>query len=382
MKTAVIGIGRMGGRHSDNLACGAVKGAELTAVCDLDANVTRAAAEKYGVKGYSDYRKLIEDGAAEAVVVATPHYSHEEICAFALEHGIHVLVEKPIAVEADAARRLIEVAGRHSDAIFAIMYNQRTNPMYAYARELVGSGRLGKIQRADFTVTDWYRSQFYYDMNDWRASWSGEGGGTLINQCVHQLDLLQWILGMPGSVLCRSRTKGRNITTENDVTAVMNYGDFDCVFRASTHEIPGVNRLEIAGSKGSLTVNKKSMTVKLLRMDESEINGRSRRDYGNKEDKKYRTERKFYGIGNYLYDWRFGQQCRVLERFAEAVNGRDPSVLVARGEEGIYALELINAMNMSAWKRAEVALPVDGAEYSAILRGKIEEETNGRHTGK
>ena len=131
MKTAVIGIGRMGGRHADNLASGAVKGAELTAVCDLDANVTRAAAEKYGVKGYSDYRKLIEDGAAEAVVVATPHYSHEEICAFALEHGIHVLVEKPIAVEADAARRLIEVAGRHSDAIFAIMYNQRTNPMYA-----------------------------------------------------------------------------------------------------------------------------------------------------------------------------------------------------------------------------------------------------------
>ena len=374
MKTAVIGIGRMGGRHADNLASGAVKGAELTAVCDLDANVTRAAAEKYGVKGYSDYRKLIEDGAAEAVVVATPHYSHEEICAFALEHGIHVLVEKPIAVEADAARRLIEVAGRHSDAIFAIMYNQRTNPMYAYARELVGSGRLGKIQRADFTVTDWYRSQFYYDMNDWRASWSGEGGGTLINQCVHQLDILQWLLGMPEKIISRCKTAGREITTENDVTALFLYKDFDCVFTASTHELPGENRFVIVGSKGTLVITRHKAVCKFLKMDEKEVNARATRDYGNRKDKKYVKKRMYYGIGNYLTDALYGQQCNILRDFAAAVEKKDASLLRARGEEGLNALNIINAINASAWTGHTVDVPVDPEKYEKMLAEKIESE--------
>ena len=374
MRVAVIGVGRMGSRHADNFAKGAVPGAQLGAVCDIDPEVRAKAERKWRVNAYADFRDLIDSGDAEAVVVATPHYSHVEICKYALEHGLHTLVEKPIAVTAKDAAELISVADKHRDAIFAIMYNQRTNPLYAQAKRLVESGRLGKIIRADFTVTDWYRSQYYYDMNGWRASWSGEGGGTLINQCVHQLDLLQWILGMPQDVACKCRTVGRNITTENDVTALFGYGDFDCSFRASTHELPGVNRLEIAGTKGLLTVTRGMLTAKLLRMDESEINARSRRDYGNKEDKKYRTVRKFYGIGNYLCDAFYGQQCRVLRAFVAAAEKRDPSLLVARGEEGMGALSLINAMNMSAWTGAREAIPVDADAYAAALAEKIEQE--------
>ena len=221
MRVAVIGVGRMGSRHADNFAKGAVPGAQLGAVCDIDPEVRAKAERKWRVNAYADFRDLIDSGDAEAVVVATPHYSHVEICKYALEHGLHTLVEKPIAVTAKDAAELISAADKHRDAIFAIMYNQRTNPLYAQAKRLVESGRLGKIIRADFTVTDWYRSQYYYDMNGWRASWSGEGGGTLINQCVHQLDLLQWILGMPKDVACKCRTVGRNITTENDVTALV-----------------------------------------------------------------------------------------------------------------------------------------------------------------
>ena len=374
MRVAVIGVGRMGTRHADNFAKGAVRGAQLGAVCDIDPGVRAKAERKWRVKAYADFRELIDSGDVEAVVVATPHYSHVVICKYALERGLHTLVEKPIAVTAKDAARLISAADEHRDAIFAIMYNQRTNPLYAQAKRLVESGRLGRIVRADFTVTDWYRSQYYYDMNGWRASWSGEGGGTLINQCVHQLDLLQWILGMPRDVTCRCRTVGREITTENDVTALFGYGGFDCSFRASTHELPGVNRLEIAGTKGLLTVTRGMLTAKLMKMDESEVNARSRRDYGNKEDKKYRTVRRFYGVGNYLGDALYGQQCRVLRAFVAAAEKRDPALLVARGEEGMGALSLINAMNMSAWTGAREAIPVDADAYEAALAEKIEQE--------
>ena len=378
MRVAVIGTGRMGSRHAANLASGAVPGAQLAAICDIDPSVRAKAESKWGVKTFADHRELIDSGAADAVVVATPHYSHVEICSHAIEAGVHTLVEKPISVTAQSARQLIDVAHRHGDVIFGIVYNQRTNPLYARAKALVGSGQLGEIVRADFTVTDWYRSQFYYDMNGWRASWSGEGGGTLINQCVHQLDLLQWILGMPSEVTCKCRTVGRHISTENDVTALFGYDGFDCSFRASTHELPGVNRLEIAGTKGLLTVTRGMLTAKLLKMDESEINARSKRDYGNKEDKKYRTVRKFYGIGNYLFDWRMGQQCKVLRAFVRAAERHDPSLLVARGEEGMGALSMINAMNFSDWSGGKVSLPVDEGAYADALAAKIKEEMNGK----
>ncbi len=378
MRVAVIGVGRMGSRHADNLAKGAAPGAQLAAVCDIDPEVRRKAENKWRVKAYDDFRELVDSADVQAVVVATPHYSHTEICKYAIERGLHTLVEKPIAVTAKDAGELISCAKRHGDVIFAIMYNQRTNPLYAYAKRLVEGGELGRIVRADFTVTDWYRSQYYYDMNGWRASWSGEGGGTLINQCVHQLDLLQWILGMPKTVQCKCRTVGRKITTENDVTALFGYGDFDCSFRASTHELPGVNRFEIAGSKGLLTITRGMLSAKLLRMDESEINARSRRDYGNKADKKYRVVRKFYGIGNYLSDALYGQQCRALRAFVAAAEKRDPSLLVAKGEEGIRALSLINAMNMSDWTRTGAEVPVDADAYAAALEQKKEQERAAR----
>lgn len=374
MRVAVIGTGRMGSRHADNLAKGAVPGAQLGAICDTDPEVRANAERRWRVKAYADYRELVDSGDVQAVVVATPHYSHVEICKYAIEHGLHTLVEKPISVTVQDAEALVNTADRHGDVIFGIVYNQRTNPLYAYAKRLIAQGGLGRIVRADFTVTDWYRSQYYYDMNGWRASWSGEGGGTLINQCVHQLDLLQWILGVPKDVDCKCRTVGRNITTENDVTALFGYGDFDCSFRASTHELPGVNRLEIAGSKGLLTVTRGTLTAKLLKTDESEVNARSQRDYGNKADKKYRTIRKFYGLGNYLFDGLYGQQCRVLRAFVKAAEKRDPSLLVAGGEEGVAALSMINAMNYSDWTGRAVALPADGKAYAEALQFKIEKE--------
>lgn len=375
IRVAVVGIGRMGGRHAENFCKGAVSNAKLVAVCDKDEKVLASFRDKHrGIAVYADYDKMLSETKPDAVVVATPHYSHSAIAEKALKKGISVLVEKPITVTVKDALSLIETAKAHPEAVFAIMYNQRSNRMYAKTRELIKSGRLGEIQRASFTVTDWYRTQFYYNMGGWRASWSGEGGGTLINQCVHQLDLIQWLLGMPEKIVARCKTAGRDITTENDVTALFLYKDFDCVFTASTHELPGENRFVIVGSKGTAVITRHKAVFKFLKMDEKKVNARSKRDYGNGADKKYKKKTVYYGLCNYITDALYGQQCNILRDFASAVEKKDPSLLRARGEEGVDALNLINAINMSAWKGKEVDVPVDPDEYESMLAEKIKGE--------
>ena len=375
IRVAVVGTGRMGGKHASNFCKGAVANAKLVAVCDTDAAVADAFGKKHAdVAVYTDFDKMLSDAKPDALVVATPHYSHSALAKKALEKGISVLVEKPITVTVKDAQSLIETAKAHPEAIFAIMYNQRSNSIYARAKKIIESGRLGDLQRASFTVTDWYRTQYYYNMGGWRASWSGEGGGTLINQCVHQLDILQWLLGMPERIAARCKTSGRNITTENDVTALFLYKDFDCVFTASTHELPGENRLVIVGSKGTLTITRHKAVCKFLRMDEKEVNARATRDYGNRADKKYTKKRMYYGLKGYLTDALYGQQCNILRDFVAAVEKKDRTLLRARGEEGLNALNIINAINMSAWKGCEVKVPVDPDEYEKMLAEKIESE--------
>ena len=349
IRVAVVGIGRMGGKHARNFCKGAVKNVKLVAVCDTDEKVLDAFGEKHAnVAVYADYDRMLCEAKPDAVVVATPHYSHSELAKKALKKGISVLVEKPITVTVKDADSLIEVAKAHPEAIFAIMYNQRSNSIYARAKKIIESGKLGDIQRAAFTITD--------------------------NQCVHQLDILQWLLGMPEKIISRCKTEGRNITTENDVTALFLYKNFDCVFTASTHELPGENRFVIVGSRGTMVITRHKAVIKYLKMDEKEVNARAKRDYGNSADKKYTKKYMFYGLKNYITDGLYGQQCNILRDFAAAVEKKDASLLRARGEEGVNALNIINAINMSAWKGTEVAVPVDPDEYEKMLAGKIEGE--------
>ncbi|MDE6870384.1 MAG: Gfo/Idh/MocA family oxidoreductase, partial [Clostridia bacterium] len=229
-RLAVVGIGRMGSRHARNIAKGAIKGARLVAVCDVDSQKLKDFGEKYKVAAYSDLQDMLAKEDLDGVIIATPHYSHVQLAKSCIGKGVNTLVEKPISVTVKEAKQLIDTLEQNPNVIGAMMFNQRTNRMYRKAKQLIDSGAIGKVQRVNFIVTDWYRTQFYYDMGGWRASWSGEGGGTLINQCVHQLDVLQWLVGMPKSVLAYCSTKNRNITTENDVTAVLRYDEFDCVF--------------------------------------------------------------------------------------------------------------------------------------------------------
>lgn len=373
-RLAVIGIGRMGGRHARNIFKGVVKHATLAAVCDTDEKVLEAFCTKYKVKGYTDRIKMLEEVKPDGVIIATPHYSHVEIAKDCLAKDTDFLIEKPVSVTVKEAQELKELLDKKPDVIGALMLNQRTNRMYAKAKELIEAGKIGQIKRVNFIVTDWYRSQYYYNMGGWRASWSGEGGGTLINQCVHQLDIWQWIVGMPDKIYAVCKTVGRDITTENDVTAIMSYEGFEGVFTASTHELPGTNRLEIAGENGKIVIDKRKMRYYLNKYPEPIVNQRAKHDYGNREDKKSKKRTYTYGLLRLIYDAINGQQARVLNNFVEVLATRDKSRLIADVNDGINGLSIINAINMSAWKGAQVKVPVDTQEYVIALNKKIAEE--------
>lgn len=373
VKIAVIGVGRMGSKHARNLAK-RIKIAELVAVCDSDSQKADKVADSLRVRAYYDVKDLLEKETLDAVVIATPHYSHVEIAKLCIEKKINVLSEKPISVTTLEAQELLELEKENPELICAMMYNQRTNRMYKKAKELISNGQIGKIQRVNFIITDWYRAQFYYNMGGWRASWSGEGGGTLINQCVHQIDLLQWLVGMPKIIKAYCKTVGRRITTENDVTALMRFDGFDGVFTASTHEVPGTNRLEIAGDKGKIIIEKFKMRYIINSKSEPEINQRAKRDYGNKKDKKGKKYKYSYGLSNMIKDGIRGQQCNILENFLQAIETKDKSILVADLAEGINALTIINGIIMSSWTNEEINIPFDDEKYVELLDKKINEE--------
>ena len=358
---AVIGVGRMGGKHAQNILKGKIAGARLVAVCDVD---VAKLAEFSVVKTFTNYKEMVEKVQLDGVIVAVPHYGHEEICVYCMEKGLNVLCEKPLSVGIASARRMVNVA-KNGKGIYAIMYNQRTNRLYSYVKQLVSTHALGEIVRASLIISDWYRSQAYYNQGGWRASYNGEGGGVLINQCVHQLDILQWILGAPHAIIADNKTVNRNITVENDVTSILKYDGFNCTFTASTHELKGTNRLEIAGTLGRVVVDKYKMLYIKHEKSEPQVNSETVKGYGTVKSKKIK---KSYGLSRLIYDSTTGQQARILTNFAKTIAGK--TELLSPMIDGINALEIINGIYLSGWTRSEVTLPLDGEAYEKALEAK------------
>ena len=241
VRLGLIGLGNMGSLHCRLLQN--IPELELVAGCDIDEHRLNRVTARYGCEGFVDARELLKARICDAVLVATPHYSHTTIGIQALKRGYHLMVEKPISVHKADAARLIN-AHQRSDRVFAAMFNQRTNPAYLKIKEMIISGELGEVRRVHWTITDWFRSQAYYDSGGWRATWSGEGGGVLLNQCPHQLDLLQWLFGVPETVqaFCRFG-KHHQIEVEDEVTAFLEYSNGSTgVFTTTTSETPGINR--------------------------------------------------------------------------------------------------------------------------------------------
>ena len=279
VRFGIIGIGTMGSNHAKWMEEGKIRGAVLSAVCDISPERVQWAQEnlKETVAVFTDYKELIASGKVDAVLIATPHYFHPVIAVEALEAGLHTLVEKPAGVYTKAVEAMNETAARHPELVFGMMFNQRMNPLYQKIKEIMDSGRLGGLRRVTWIITTWWRPQKYYEQSSWRATWQGEGGGVLANQAPHQVDLLQWICGMPGKVRGYLRYGShRNITVEDDVTAYMEFPNGGTgVFISCTHDVLGSDRLEILCDKGKIYVeNSTKATVKVLEESETEMNAR------------------------------------------------------------------------------------------------------------
>ena len=360
VRIAVIGIGNIGNLHLNNIA--QQPKLELTAVCDIIPERAHGAAEKYGCRAYTDSAHLLADRVCDAVIIGTPHYAHTTIGIAAMQAGHHVLVEKPISVHKADCERLI-AAHQDQQIVFAAMFNQRTDPAYQKIRSLVKSGELGQIVRINWIITDWFRPEAYYASGGWRATWKGEGGGVLLNQCTHNLDLLQWICGMPARVsgFCGLGV-WHNIEVEDQVTAYLEYPD-RCtgVFVTTTGEAPGTNRLEIAGDRGKIVYERGSLVFTRNLEPMIEFSRTCQASFARPPSE----------VEMIPIEGKGGQHVEALENFADAILTGAP--LIAPAEEGIHSVELANAMLYSSLLGQPVEIPLDAAAYEQALMRLIAE---------
>ena len=363
VRLGIIGVGNIGTTHLTAIVEGKCPEIEVTAVADRRAerldwvksyfetlnaegkNVTGAALPALFTEG----KDLIASGLCDAVHVCVPHYQHPELSIDALRHGLHTMCEKPAGVYTLQVREMLEEADKHPELKFAMMFNQRTNHVYRKMREILQSGELGQIRRTSWIITSWYRSQFYYDSGDWRATWSGEGGGVLLNQCPHQLDLWQWICGMPVKVDAKMKFgKWHDIEVEDDVTVFCEYANGATgTFITSTGDAPGTNRFEIVCDGGTLVTDSKTLTMTRLDVPEPEFTKTNKKVFGKPKSTTFQVETD--GLNT--------QHCGVLNAFAAAILRDEP--LVADGREGINGLMISNAIHLSGWSGKEVELPFD-----------------------
>lgn len=356
VRFGVVGVGNMGSAHARSLAQGLVKNGTLAAVCDINPAKIQAIKKEVGqdVAEFSDAKEMFASGLVDCVIIAVPHYFHPELSIAALNAGLNVVCEKPEGVYTKQVKELNEAASR-SDKIFAMMFNQRTNPSHIKLREMVKNGEIGEVKRLNWIITTWYRTQSYYDSGSWRATWTGEGGGVLFNQCPHQLDLLQWIMGETPSLVrafCHFG-KWHDIEVEDDVTAYLEFpGGATGCFITSTGDTPGTNRLEILGTKGKLVYEDNIITYYKLKTDER-IYVKEAEDGFSEPEKTVETVTVEPAEGT--------EHNRVLNNVANAVLGLEP--LFIDGREGINGVALADAMLLSAWLDKKVTMPIDDDMY-------------------
>ncbi len=357
VRLGIVGIGNMGTSHATSVLAGKVPRLELAAVANPD---PARRARVPGVAGFATLREMIHSGLVDAVLIATPHYGHAPLGIEALQAGLHVMIEKPISVHTADAERLL-AAHTNRRQVFGAMFNQRTDHYYRKIRQLVRDGELGEIRRVNWVITNWFRTEAYYGSSGWRATWAGEGGGVLLNQCPHNLDLLQWIFGLPQRVraFCHFG-KYHLIEVEDEVTAYLEFPNGATgVFIASTGEAPGTNRLEIAGELGRLIYENDQIVFTRNAVPMSEFSRMAKEGFASPKTRNVAVTARGHG----------GQHNEILRNFTDAILDGVP--LIAPAAEGIHSVELANAMLYSTWTGRTVELPLDGRRYARALQRQI-----------
>lgn len=371
IRLGIIGIGNMGSNYASRVFHGECPDFELVAVADINPARLQWAKENLddSVKCFATAEEMLDSGMLDACMVETPHYDHPRYVIACIERGIHVMTDKPAGVYTKQVREMNECAAKHPEVVFGVMFNQRTNCVYKKMRELVQSGIYGNIRRTNWIITNWYRPQVYYDSGSWRATWAGEGGGVLLNQCPHQLDLWQWICGMPKKVYANMKFgKWHDIEVEDDVTCFVEYENGATgTFITTTGDACGTNRFEIQMDKAKLLVEHDRLHVWEFEMTEQEFSKTNKSPFGYLKTEEITVE----------LDGSNPQHVGVINAWGGAILRGEP--LVAEGAEGIHGLMLSNAMHLSGFTGETVELPFDEELYYKELEKRIKSSKKKDH---
>jgi predicted dehydrogenase len=361
----LVGLGNIGATHAKILK--EMNNVHIAGVCDLVQEKADTYAKELNTQSYYNYKDLLEHSGLDAIIIAVPHYDHPTVALDAFARGVHVMCEKPIAVHLKDAQRMIDAyedaRKLHPDLEFAIMFQERTLPFYRKVKSIVESGQLGKLTRATWIHTAWFRSQAYYNSGDWRATWAGEGGGILTNQCPHTLDMYQWLFGVPANITGHAHIgKYHDIEVEDEVTAYFehNNGMIGHLI-VTTAELPGTNRMEIIGENGKLVLEDGKLVL--------HKNPISMLQYSNETDQRFskmEVERVEIDVD---VNAASGHKV-VTNKFVERLlNGTGE--LIAHGVEGVGALTLANGIMLSSFQRQTVEVPIDADAFEAKLKELI-----------
>jgi predicted dehydrogenase len=358
VRLGIIGLGNIGQHHFGYLTAGKVSRAELVAVSDA----VPSKLDRYKpLRTFTDGEELIRSGLVDAVIIATPHYQHTTLGIAALKQGLHVMVEKPISAHKADAERLITTHKQHPKQVFAGMFQLRAEPRYLKIQKLIQTGELGQIVRMSWIMTDWFRTEAYYASGGWRATWKGEGGGVLLNQCLHNLDAMQWLLGMPARVrgFCQLG-RFHQIEVEDNVSAYLEYPNGATgTFVSSTGEAPGTNRFEIVGTRGKVVLERDRISFTRNEADMIQFSRSAKLGFAKPEV--WNVEIPFENSPN--------AHATLMQNFVNAILDGEP--LIAPGEEGIHSVELANVMLYSSLIDQPVTLPMDSAAYEKKLNQLI-----------
>lgn len=362
VRLGVIGLGNIGLQHLATLRSGEISACRVTAISTRSDHPITGDVD---ARHFSDYGALIESGLCDAVLVATPTYTHRDIGLRALRQGLHVLMEKPIGLSAHEGEKLIAAAA--PGQVFAAMLNQRVDPVYLAMKQTIDNGAIGEIQRTHWTMTNWFRPQIYYQASDWRATWRGEGGGLLVNQCIHNLDIFQWICGMPVrlNAFCKFG-EYHDIEVEDEASAYLEYANGATgVFIASTGEAPGFNRFDIVGDRGTLSFDGERLRLLQNEPATSVFSRETKEMFGTPA----------LSASDLTPNERVNQHARLLQNFVDAIrrSGEQCSgePLIASASDSLASLQLANAMLLSSWRGDLVELPLDASTYHEELGRRI-----------
>lgn len=367
IRVGIAGIGYIAEEYIKLFSQGKIKGAVISALSSRNYSHMMEIKTNYHLEGailFTDYEAMLDSGKIDMVMICTPHFYHPTMAIRSIERGIHTMIEKPVGIFPDELRAFMNCVKSHPDTLSGVLYCKRANPAFTRLKQLLDTGEIGDLKRVTWIITDMYRPQVYFDANPWKGTFRGEGGGLMMTQVSHQIDLLVWLFGLPSALQAFCYIgRERKIEVENEVTIIMEYPNNSTgQFIASSHECPGSNRLEVIGSKGqAILENESCLTYRSLQMDEKDYAIHSKEVYGRIP---YTEKQAVFGSPENTV-----MQAGIINNFISAISDRVP--VLCPVQEAVNTQLFIQGAYLSAWKQTMLQFPFDSAAYTEELTKRL-----------